>query len=255
MRKAALVLLTGAGLLMLAGCDMFSPGKDDDRSAAALDFPHADRPIAPIVSTRWSDEESRDRVDEAQKIMDHAGIRPGMTVADIGAGEGYYTVRLAARVGAKGRVLAEDIMPEVIDALGRRITRENWSNVSVKLGTPEDPKLPDDSFDRVFMVHMYHEIAEPYAFLWNLYPSLKRNGEVIVVDANRLTEQHGTPPALLECEFAAVGFQRVEIVPNPSVGGYVARFRPGGGRPAPEDIVPCVIARDTTSTPDKGDHE
>lgn len=256
MRRVALVIATGASLSLLAGCDMLSPDKDEGRSAAALDFPRADRPIAPIVSTRWSDEESRDRVKEAQQIMDRAGIKPGMTVADIGAGEGYYTVRLAARVGPKGRVLAEDIMPEVIDALGRRITRENWGNVSVKLGTPEDPKLPARSFDRVFMVHMYHEIAEPYAFLWNLYPALKRDGEVIVVDANRPTAEHGTPPALLECEFAAVGFQRVEIFPMPSVGGYVARFQPGGGRPAPEEIVGCAIARDTAPAEGlRGDHE
>src|SRR3546814_15320861 len=89
--------------------------------------------------------------------MDRAGTRPGMTVADIGAGEGYYTVRLAKRVGAKGRVLAEDIMPEVIEALSRRITREDWKNVSVKLGAPEDPHLPENSFDHIFMVHKFHE--------------------------------------------------------------------------------------------------
>ena len=145
------------------------------------------------MSTRWSSEEARDRVNEAEDIMDRAGIRPGMTIADIGAGEGYYTVRLAKRVGARGRVLAEDILPEVIDALSRRITRENWTNVSVKLGAPEDPKLPENSFDRIFMVHMYHEIAEPYAFLWHLSPALKADGELIVVDADRPTDQHGTP--------------------------------------------------------------
>ncbi|WP_022683704.1 class I SAM-dependent methyltransferase [Sphingobium bisphenolivorans] len=228
-------------LLLLAGCGPFASDKDHDRPAAARAFPRADRPVAPIVSTRWSSEEARDRLNEAEDIMDRAGIRPGMTVADIGAGEGYYTVRLANRVGPKGRVLAEDIMPEVIEALSRRITREDWGNVSVKLGAPEDPRLPENSFDRIFMVHMYHEIAEPYAFLWNLSPALKPDGELIVVDANRPTVQHGTPPRLLACEFAAMGFRLVELVPKPTAGGYIARFRRSTARPDPRSVIPCAM--------------
>lgn len=237
-------------LALLAGCE-----DDSGRSPAARAFPVADRPIAPVVSTRWSDEQSRDRMDEARLVMDRAGIAPGMTVADIGAGEGYYTVRLAKRVGAQGRVLAEDIMPEVIEALGRRVTRENWANVSLRLGTAEDPKLPAASFDRVFMVHMYHEITEPYAFLWNLRPALRPGGEVIVVDANRPTARHGTPPALLECEFGTVGYKLIELVENSPKGGYFARFRADGPRPAPGDIVPCRIAGPPPAPDDYGDHE
>lgn len=227
--------------VLLAACDMLSPGDGAKRPAAAQPFPKADRPVAPIVSTRWSSEEARDRVHEADDIMDRAGIRPGMTVADIGAGEGYYTVRLAARVGAEGRVLAEDIMPEVIEALSRRITREKWDNVSVKLGAPEDPRLPENSFDRIMMVHMYHEIAEPYAFLWHLSPALKKNGELIVVDADRPTDQHGTPPRLLACELAAMGFRMEELIPKPTAGGYFARFRRIAARPDPTRIIPCAL--------------
>ena len=227
--------------VLLAACDMLSPGDGTKRAAAAQPFPQADRPVAPIVSTRWSSEEARDRVHEADDIMDRAGIRPGMTVADIGAGEGYYTVRLAARVGAQGRVLAEDIMPEVIEALSRRITREKWDNVSVKLGAPEDPRLPENSFDRIMMVHMYHEIAEPYAFLWHLSPALKKDGELIVVDADRPTDQHGTPPRLLACELAAMGFRMEELIPKPTAGGYFARFRRIAARPDPATIIPCAL--------------
>ncbi|WP_176592655.1 class I SAM-dependent methyltransferase [Sphingobium sp. EM0848] len=233
-------ILTGC-LLLLAGCGPFSSDKNNDRPAAVRAFPRADRPVAPIVSTRWSSEEARDRVNEAEDIMNRAGIRRGMTVADIGAGEGYYTVRLANRVGDRGRVLAEDIMPEVIEALSRRITREDWRNVSVKLGAPENPRLPENSFDRIFMVHMYHEIAEPYAFLWNLSPALKPDGELIVVDANRPTDQHGTPPRLLACELAAMGFRLEELVPKPTAGGYFARFKRAAARPDPSAIVPCAL--------------
>ncbi|MCE3519741.1 class I SAM-dependent methyltransferase, partial [Escherichia coli] len=111
-----------------------------------------------IVSSRWSNEEARDRLNEATEVMDKAKIRRGMTVADIGAGEGYYTIRLAQRVGKTGRVLAEDIVASVRDALADRVAREDLENVSVRLGEPADPKLPEKSFDRVLMVHMYHEI-------------------------------------------------------------------------------------------------
>ncbi|MGE9115814.1 SAM-dependent methyltransferase, partial [Escherichia coli] len=81
-------------------------------------------------------EEARDRLNEAVAVMNRAQIAPGMTVADIGAGEGYYTVRLAQRVGKDGRVLAEDIMPAVRDALAERAARERLDNVSVRLGAP-----------------------------------------------------------------------------------------------------------------------
>jgi protein-L-isoaspartate O-methyltransferase len=242
--QTARLLLTALAAASLAGCDAVKGGGNDDgptRSPGAAEFPTADRPVAAIISTRWSDEETRDRVNEASLIMDAAKVKPGMTVADIGAGEGYYTVRLAKRVGANGRVLAEDIVPEIIDALGRRINRENWSNVSVKLGTQDDPRLPEKSFDRIFMVHMYHEIQEPYAFLWRLYPSLKPDGEIIVVDANRLTENHGTPPPLLKCEFEAVGFKQVGFRDSPFAGGYLARFGVGNGRPRPDRINPCRV--------------
>ncbi len=171
--------------------------------------------------------------------MDKAGIAQGMTVADIGAGEGYYTIRLAGRVGEKGRVLAQDIIPAVRDTLADRVYRENLDNVSVKLGEPADPKLPPASFDRILMVHMYHEIADPYEFLWRLRPSLKPGGRVIIVDADRATKDHGTPPKLLECELAAVGYRKIDLQPMPQAGNYFAAFDLAGERPDPAAIKPC----------------
>ena len=206
----------------------------------ASDFPVAHRPVASIVSPRWSDENTRDRAGEATEVMDRAGVKRGMTVADIGAGEGYYTIRLAARVGEDGRVLAQDVIPAVRDALAERVNRDRLDNVSVKLGAPDKPGLPDNSFDRIFLVHMYHEVESPYAFLWNLRPAVKPGGRVIVVDANRPTNQHGTPPAVLDCEFAAVGFARVDMQVMPSAGGYLAAYEPRGPRPAPGAIKACA---------------
>ena len=224
-------------LLLLAACDGSQPLLKQAKREPV--FPVADRPVASIVSSRWSTEEARDRVREAERVMDGADIRPGMTVADIGAGEGYYTIRLASRVGPEGRVLAEDIVADVRDALAERVARERLDTVSVKLGEPADPKLPPNSFDRVLMVHMYHEIADPYAFLWRLRPALKPGGLVVVVDADRPTQNHGTPPALLACEFAAVGYVQVARKDLPGTGAYLATFRAEGPRPEPAAIRAC----------------
>lgn len=233
--------------LLLAACDGGPAVPREEKRQALTGFPSADRPVATIVSARWSTEEARDRLNEAGQVMNLAGIKPGMTVADIGAGEGYYTVRLAQRVGAKGRVVAEDIVPEVRDALATRVVRERLDNVSVRLGLPADPRLPEGSFDRVLMVHMYHEIESPYEFLWRLRPSLTPDGQVVVVDANRATENHGTPPELLKCEFAAVGYKLVSMRPMPSAGGYIAIFAAEGALPEPSAIRACRTGK--TATP------
>jgi len=223
-------------VFFLAACGGAS---GDSSSEGEHRFPAAHRPVAPIISNRFSTEEARDSVSEAREVMDRAGVIPGMTVADIGAGEGYYTVRLAERVGREGRVLAQDIIPEVRDALAERVNREALDNVSVKLGEPADPMLPDNSFDRIFLMHMYHEIESPYEFLWRLRPALRPGGRIAVVDMDRPTSRHGTPPALLDCEFAAVGYARVYREAMPKVGGYLAMYEARGPRPDPDAIRAC----------------
>lgn len=225
--------------VVLAACTPGAPVRDEEVESKA--FPAAHRPVAPIVSSRYSTEEARDRLREADNVMTRSGVARGMTVADIGAGEGYYTIRLAARVGADGRVLAEDIVPQVRDALAERVNREALDNVSVRLGEPADPKLPVGSFDRIFLVHMYHEIGAPYEFLWRMRPALRPGGRVVVVDADRPTAQHGTPPALLDCEMAAVGYTKVSQVAMPSAGGYLAMYEAKGPRPDPSAIRPCIL--------------
>ncbi|WP_427967315.1 class I SAM-dependent methyltransferase [Altererythrobacter sp.] len=224
-------------LLALASCG--PKGEESERPGSALDFPEADRPVSGLGANQISTEDIRDSRGEAQKVMDLANVRNGMTVADIGAGEGYYTVRLAERVGEGGRVLAQDIDSEALARLGQRVERERLDNVSIKLGTPDDPQLPVDSFDRIFLVHMYHEVTEPYAFLWRLWPALAEGGQVIVVDTDRPTDQHGIPPLLLSCEFETVGYRLVEFVEKPDIRGYFARFERDGKRREPSLIRPC----------------
>ena len=202
-------------------------------------FPSAHRDVAPIVGDTFSTEDARDRLGEAEQVMQLAGVRPGMWVADVGAGQGYYTVRLARVVGAQGRVLAEDIVPRVTDELSDRVQRERLDNVAVKLGTPDDPMLPAHTFDRIFLVHMYHEVTSPYAFLWHMREGLKPNGVVVVVDADRPTARHGMPPAQLRCELAALKLQPVKFTMLAGGEAYLMAFRIAGDRPAPDAIKAC----------------
>lgn len=222
--------------LALAACQ---PTTEAGRGADGVEFPKAQRPVSPPGANGFSDEATRDDRQEATTVMDLAGIEPGMSVADLGAGDGYYTVRLAERVGKDGRVLAQDIDRDALLRLGNRVERERLDNVSIALGAPDDPRLPADSFDRVLMIHMYHEVAEPYAFLWHLRPALRAGGQVIVVEVDRPTDRHGIAPRLLFCEFEQVGFRLVEFLRHPALAGYYARFEAAGERPQPEEIEPC----------------
>jgi ubiquinone/menaquinone biosynthesis C-methylase UbiE len=223
-------VLLALGLSLLASCKEAPPQSQ---------FPDPQRPVAPIVSARYSNEDARDGVGEAETVTELAEIRPGMSVADIGAGEGYYTVRLSPIVGREGRVLAQDIVPATRDALARRVTRERLDNVAVKLGQPNNPMLPEASFDRVFLIHMYHEIERPSEFLWHVRSALKKNGRVVVVDADRTTDRHGTPPRLLICEFAAIGYELTRFERLADTESYFAQFEAKGPRPEPKDIRVC----------------
>jgi ubiquinone/menaquinone biosynthesis C-methylase UbiE len=220
-----------AALLLLAAC-----GRGEQEKASP--FPEPRRPVAPITP-RYLNEGARESVGEFATVARLADVRPRMSVADIGAGEGYYTVRLSPLVGPKGRVLAEDIVPATIRNLAQRIQRERLDNVAIRLGQPNDPQLPAGSFDRVFMIHMYHEIARPSEFLWNLRAALKSDGRVIVVDADRPTNRHGTPQRVLVCEFNALGYGLTRFERLPDSESYFAEFEARAPRPAPRDIPVC----------------
>ena len=138
-----------------------------------------------------------------------------------------------------GRVLAQDIDRDALNHLGRRIERQRLENVSIRQGELADPKLPENSFDRIFMVHMYHEIAQPYEFLWRMWPALRKGGQVIVVDIDRATDKHGIDPLLLSCEFKAAGYELVTFKDSPELAGYYAQFKAAATRPEPGEIQPC----------------
>jgi predicted methyltransferase len=209
--------------------------------APAEAFPKPDRPVADIISPIWHDEKERDAAGEPRQLVRLLGIKSGMTVADIGAGSGYYVVRLSPIVGPHGHVIAEDVVPEYLRALRRRLRDLRLQNVTISLGEPHDPRLPTSSLDVAILVHMYHEIAQPYALLYNLIPALKPGARVGIVDAFRLTSEHGTPPSLLRCELSAVGYREISLDRLTGSDAYLAIFAPPSvaGRTRPEAMVAC----------------
>ena len=202
-------------------------------------FPLFGRPVAEIVSPSRSTEATRDANEEAQQLARLMQLRPGMVVGDIGAGAGYHTVRLSQLVGPSGTVVAQDVREDYLTGLAKRVQQLKLTNVKMALGEPHDPRLPPATLDAAVLVHMYHEIAEPYAFLYNLVPALKPGARVGVVDLDRPTPQHGTPPELLRCELAAVGYRELSFHKLTGDAGYLAIFEPPIKRPRPSAIVPC----------------
>jgi SAM-dependent methyltransferase len=209
--------------------------------APASAFPKPDRPVADIVSPIWHDEKERDDAGEPSQLVRLLDIKSGMTVADIGAGSGYYVVRLSPIVGSKGRIIAEDIVAKYLQSLRKRVRNLGLRNVVISLGEPHDPKLPPRSVDIAILVHMYHEIEQPYALLYNLVPALKPEARVGIVDAFAPTSKHGTPPSLLRCEVAAVGYREISFDQLIGSDAYLAIFAPPSvaSRTRPEAIVTC----------------
>jgi len=234
------VLLPRSGLAADYADGLAPPG------VPASAFPASGRPVAGIVTDTWRNEQSRDQAGEAERVMDLLGVKPGLTVADIGAGSGYYTVRLARRVEPKGHVFAEDVVPEYLERLARRVAGEGLNSlVTLVHGDPHDPRLPPGSLDLALLVHMYHEVQQPYGLLWNLRPALRAGARVAVIDARKQTEAHGTPPDLLRCELAAVGYRQTGFY-DLQESTYLAVFalpNPPDGPTSPAAIRPCPPGR------------
>ena len=240
--RSALAVVLGLGLSAAAAqgiAALAPPG------VPATAFPKPDRPVAEIVSPIWASEKERDAVDESGQLAELLGIRAGMTVADIGAGSGYHAVRLSRAVGPGGLVLAQDVLPRYLEGLAKRLKAEGLQNVTLARGDPHDPRLPANSVDVAILVHMYHEIAQPFAFMHNLVPALRAGARVGIVDLDRPTHEHGTPRALLACELAAVGYRQIGISDLTGNLGYLAIFAPPAEaeRVTPSAVAPCATHR------------
>jgi ubiquinone/menaquinone biosynthesis C-methylase UbiE len=151
----------------------------------------------------------RDKKLQVDRVMDLLGIMAGKNVADIGAGSGWFTVRAARRVGPTGAVLAEDINPGSIEYIGKRVQKEDLTNVRTVLGGPDDPRLPTGSVDAVLMLKVYHEIAHPEAFLKSLKPALRVGAKVGIIDRNGNGANHGLDHDVVVKEMGEAGYKLV----------------------------------------------
>jgi len=138
--------------------------------------PLTGRQIAPVMSASgsgWLDRPERESEEAPDKAIELLGLRPGMTVADVGAGTGYMTFRMAQRIGPTGKAYAEDLQPQMLEKLRAKAQREKVPNIETVLGTVNDPKLPAGQIDLVLLVDVYHEFSEPQAMLDRIRESLK----------------------------------------------------------------------------------
>ena len=159
-------------------------GSDSDGSAQGPPR-YKGRIIAPVMSAAgadWLNRPEREKTELPDRLLDALQIKPGMTVADVGAGIGYFSWRIARRVGADGRVLAVEIQPEMLERLGAEMRKRNIRNVRSILGTAADPNLPAQSVDLALMVDVYHEFRHPEAMVARIRQSLKDDGRMVLVE-------------------------------------------------------------------------
>jgi SAM-dependent methyltransferase len=152
----------------------------------------------------------RDERLHINRVMDILAIAPGKTVADIGAGSGWFTVRAAKRVTDTGVVYAVDINPQAIDYIDNRVQKEKLHNVRTVLSKPDNPQLPADSIDAVLLLKTYHEVAEPVTLLRNLRSSLRPGARVGIIDRDGNGEDHGVHKQVVIREAEAAGYRLLE---------------------------------------------
>jgi len=175
-------------------------------------------PVMGVGGAGWLERPEREDEEAPSKALDALELKPGMVVADIGAGSGYYSSRIARRVGPTGRVYATDIQQGMIDILDRRITAEGLTNITTVLGGMDDPRLPPASIDLAIMVDVYHELQQPQLFLQRLKGTFKPNGRLVLLEFRKedpkvpILEVHKMSVAEVKQEMEAEGFVLDKVI-------------------------------------------
>ncbi len=182
--------------------------------------PVSGRRFAPVMGlggADWLDRSERDMEEAPDKALDVIGVKNGSTVADIGAGSGYFTVRMAARVGPAGRVYANDIQPGMLDLLRKKLDESRIRNVTLVLGTDDDPRLPPAAIDLVLLVDVYHEFSAPQAMLRHIRDSLTPGGRLVLLEYRKedpaipIRLEHKMTVAEARMEVEAEGFHLGQV--------------------------------------------
>jgi len=179
-RFPAPLLQAVVGFLIFAGAV-----HGQNHALAAGQSEYKGRRIAQVMGAAgadWLSREDREKFEQPEKVLDALNIRPGMTVADVGAGNGYFTLRLARRVKDTGRVFAVDIQQAMLDLLRDNRDRASLKNIELVLGTPTDPRLPPTAVDLALLVDVYHEFQQPDEMVAGIRASLKPDGVLVLVE-------------------------------------------------------------------------
>ena len=175
-------------------------------------------PVMGVAGAGWLERPEREGEEAPSRAIALLDLKPGMAVADIGAGSGYYSSRMARRVGPTGRIYATDIQPGMIALLDRRIASEGLTNVTTVLGAPDDPRLPANSLDLAIMVDVYHELQDPQAFLQRLKPAFKAGGRLALLEFRKedpkipILEVHKMSVAEVKQEMEAEGYEIDRVI-------------------------------------------
>jgi ubiquinone/menaquinone biosynthesis C-methylase UbiE len=183
--------------------------------------PLTGREIAPVMGAAgagWLDRPEREAEEQPEQALDAIGIHPGMIIADVGAGTGYMTLRMARRTGPSGKVYANDLQPEMLQKLRARSQREKLSNIETVLGSEADPKLPPNTMDLVLLVDVYHEFSQPQAMLDKIRESLKPDGRLVLLEYRKedpkvpIRPEHKMSVAEVKTEVEAQGYKLEQVI-------------------------------------------
>jgi ubiquinone/menaquinone biosynthesis C-methylase UbiE len=183
--------------------------------------PVSGRQIAGVMGHQgasWLERPEREKEEAPSKAIAALRLKPGQTVADIGAGSGYYSVLLAGAVGATGRVYATDIQPEMLALIKKKLDALPIPQIQLVLGTTSETRLPDGSVDLALMVDVYHELSEPQVFLRSLKRALKPGGRLVLIEFRKedrrvpIREEHKMTVREARTELEAEGYKFQEVI-------------------------------------------
>ncbi|MBI3403147.1 MAG: class I SAM-dependent methyltransferase [Acidobacteria bacterium] len=182
--------------------------------------PISGRRFAPIMGwqgAEWLERHEREEEENPDMALNVLKIAKGATVADIGAGSGYITMKLSARVGPEGKVYANDIQPQMLQMLANRLASRKIPNVVLVQGTIDDPRLPEAAVDLAMMVDVYHELSQPQTMLRHLRASLKPGGRLVLLEYRKedpaipIKLEHKMTVAEAKMEVEAEGFTLAKV--------------------------------------------
>jgi SAM-dependent methyltransferase len=185
------------------------------------EHPLSGRKIAPVMGVGgadWLDRGERESEENPDGALDAIGFKPGMVVADIGAGTGYMSLRMAKRIGPSGKVYAEDVQPEMLRRLRANAESAKLANIQTVLGGEADPKLPPGALDLILLVDVYHEFSQPQRMLRKMRESLKPDGRLVLLEYRKedpsipIRPEHKMSVAEVKLEVEAEGFHLDQVL-------------------------------------------